>query len=36
KKLFESSKKFEHFNLLSSNKYNNGVILSKYEIEKNT
>jgi len=36
KKLFESSKKPGKFNLLSSKKYNNGVILSKYEIEKNT
>ncbi|MCF6287767.1 MAG: dihydrofolate reductase family protein [Proteobacteria bacterium] len=36
KKLFESSKKSGKFNLLSSREYGNGVILSKYEIEKNT
>ncbi len=34
KHLFENSKKSGNFRLLSSRKYNNGVILSKYEIEK--
>ncbi|MCF6212363.1 MAG: dihydrofolate reductase family protein [Gammaproteobacteria bacterium] len=36
KKLFENSEKSEHFILLSSREYDNGVILNKYEIEKNT
>ena len=36
KKLFSNSKKSGKFNLLSSRKYDNGVILNKYEIEKHT
>ena len=36
RRLFESSKKSGDFNLLSSKVYDNGVILSKYEIKKHT
>ncbi len=36
RRLFENSKKFGDFNLLSSKVYDNGVILSKYEIKKHT
>ena len=36
KNLFGGSKKSKNLNLLSSKKYDNGVILNKYEIEKST